>query len=152
MNEWTTTAHQAHWLHASARHHSVRKPFITTQILWGRGVANYADFCFKVFQDRVNNWSTAYLQRAEVRCCSGYDNGIHAPGGDSRTELDIVLILSHAVGVHRYPKKYQGRIGILLDFVWHKPFSSGTTDQAATHRAKDFPLDGSFSPLSMVAT
>uniref|UniRef100_A0A0D9X2C9 Uncharacterized protein n=1 Tax=Leersia perrieri TaxID=77586 RepID=A0A0D9X2C9_9ORYZ len=93
--------------------------------------ADYAEFCFQTFGDRVKNWFTFN----EPRCVAalGYDNGLHAPGrcsgcdagGNSTTEPYLAahhLILSHAAAVKRYREKYQlyqkGRIGILLDFLW----------------------------------
>ncbi|XP_042066161.1 beta-glucosidase 44-like isoform X2 [Salvia splendens] len=96
--------------------------------------ADYAEFCFKVFGDRVKNWQT--FNEPRVVASLGYDNGFFAPGrcskafgncseGNSATEPYIVahnLILSHSAAVQRYRNGYQakqkGRIGILLDFVW----------------------------------
>ncbi|KAH7528607.1 hypothetical protein FEM48_Zijuj05G0089900 [Ziziphus jujuba var. spinosa] len=96
--------------------------------------ADYADFCFKTFGDRVKNWYT--FNEPRVTSALGYDNGFFAPGrcskafgnctaGNSATEPYIAthnLILAHAAAVQRYREKYQktqkGRIGILLDFVW----------------------------------
>ena len=78
--------------------------------------ADYAEFCFQTFGDRVKNWFTFN----EPRCVAalGYDNGLHAPGrcsecaagGNSTTEPYLVayhLILSHAAAVKRYRDKYQ---------------------------------------------
>ena len=81
--------------------------------------ADYADFCFKTFGDRVKNWMT--FNEPRVVAALGYDNGLFAPGrcskafgnctaGDSATEPYIVahhLILSHAAAVQRYREKYQ---------------------------------------------
>ncbi|KAF8679068.1 hypothetical protein HU200_045825 [Digitaria exilis] len=122
--------------------------------------ADYAEFCFQTFGDRVKNWFTFN----EPRCVSalGYDNGIHAPGrcsacpagGNSTTESYIVshhLLLSHAAAVKRYRDKYQlyqkGRIGILLDFVWYEPFSDSNADRAAAQRARDFHLGWFLDPI-----
>jgi beta-glucosidase len=81
--------------------------------------ADYAEFCFHAFGDRVKNWFTFN----EPRCVAalGYDNGLHAPGrcsgcpagGNSTTEPYLVahhLILSHAAAVRRYRDKYQVKI------------------------------------------
>ncbi|URD79837.1 Glycosyl hydrolase family 1 [Musa troglodytarum] len=79
--------------------------------------ANYADFCFERYGDRVKNWFT--FNEPRVVSALGYDNGLHAPGrctnckfgGNSTTEPYIVthnLILSHAAAVKRYREKYQG--------------------------------------------
>ncbi|CAN6169068.1 unnamed protein product [Urochloa humidicola] len=122
--------------------------------------ADYAEFCFQTFGDRVKNWFTFN----EPRCVAalGYDNGLHAPGrcsrctagGNSTTEPYLVahhLILSHAAAVKRYRDKYQlyqkGRIGILLDFVWYEPFSNSSADQAAAQRARDFHLGWFLDPI-----
>jgi len=81
--------------------------------------ADYADFCFKTFGDRVKNWMT--FNEPRVVAALGYDNGLFAPGrcskeygnctvGNSGTEPYIVahhLILSHAAAVQRYRRKYQ---------------------------------------------
>nr|CAB3455180.1 unnamed protein product [Digitaria exilis] len=122
--------------------------------------ADYAEFCFQTFGDRVKNWFTFN----EPRCVSalGYDNGIHAPGrcsgcpagGNSTTEPYLVthhLLLSHAAAVKRYRDKYQlyqkGRIGILLDFVWYEPFSDSNADRAAAQRARDFHIGWFLDPI-----
>ncbi|KAL6011614.1 Beta-glucosidase 44 [Asimina triloba] len=125
--------------------------------------ADYAEFCFKTFGDRVKNWFTFN----EPRCVAalGYDNGIHAPGrcskeygncdvGDSGTEPYIAahhIILAHAEVVKRYHEKYQatqkGRIGILLDFVWYEPLTNKTEDLAAAQRARDFHIGWFLHPL-----
>ncbi|TKW36240.1 hypothetical protein SEVIR_2G427300v4 [Setaria viridis] len=122
--------------------------------------ADYAEFCFQMFGDRVKNWFTFN----EPRCVAalGYDNGLHAPGrcsgcaagGNSTTEPYLVahhLILSHAAAVKRYRDKYQlyqkGRIGILLDFVWYEPFSDSNADRAAAQRARDFHLGWFLDPI-----
>ncbi|GJN33302.1 hypothetical protein PR202_gb21885 [Eleusine coracana subsp. coracana] len=46
--------------------------------------ADYADFCFQAFGDRVKNWFTFN----EPRCVAalGYDNGYHAPGSNSNAD------------------------------------------------------------------
>ncbi|CAN1265567.1 Beta-glucosidase 44 [Linum perenne] len=81
--------------------------------------ADYAEFCFKTFGDRVKNWMT--FNEPRVTAALGYDNGIFAPGrcsksygncteGNSGTEPYIVahnLILAHAEAVKRYREKYQ---------------------------------------------
>ncbi|XP_019101504.1 PREDICTED: beta-glucosidase 44-like [Camelina sativa] len=116
--------------------------------------ADYAEFCFKTFGDRVKNWMT--FNEPRVVAALGYDNGIFAPGrcskafgnctdGNSATEPYIVahhLILAHSAAVQRYRQIYQekkkGRIGILLDFVWFEPLTSSEVDNDAAQRARDF--------------
>ncbi|CAJ2628154.1 unnamed protein product [Trifolium pratense] len=125
--------------------------------------ADYADFCFKTFGDRVKNWMT--FNEPRVVAALGYDNGFFAPGrcskeygnctaGNSGTEPYIVahnLILSHASAVQRYREKYQekqkGRIGILLDFVWYEPLTRSKADNYAAQRARDFHIGWFIHPI-----
>ncbi|KDO62878.1 hypothetical protein CISIN_1g010049mg [Citrus sinensis] len=125
--------------------------------------ADYADFCFKTFGDRVKNWMT--FNEPRVVAALGYDNGFFAPGrcskafgnctvGNSATEPYIVahnLILSHAAAVQRYRQKYEqkqkGRIGILLDFVWYEPLTRSKADNYAAQRARDFHVGWFIHPI-----
>ncbi|CAD6232408.1 unnamed protein product [Miscanthus lutarioriparius] len=124
-----------------------------------KSFADYADFCFKTFGDRVKNWMT--FNEPRVVAALGYDDGKFAPGrctkckaGNSATEPYIVahhLILSHAAAVQRYRQKYQitqkGRIGILLDFVWYEALTNSTADQAAAERSRDFHVGWFLHPI-----
>ncbi|KAM7482956.1 hypothetical protein LguiB_007539 [Lonicera macranthoides] len=92
--------------------------------------ADYAEFCFKTFGDRVKNWMTFN----EPRCIAalGYDNGYFAPGrcskaygnctaGDSATEPYIVahnLILCHSSAVERYRENYLAYSYWLYNVPW----------------------------------
>ncbi|KAG5229814.1 glycosyl hydrolase family protein [Salix suchowensis] len=125
--------------------------------------ADYADFCFKTFGDRVKNWMT--FNEPRVVAALGYDNGFFAPGrcskafgnctvGNSATEPYTVahhLILSHAAAVQRYREKYQekqkGRIGILLDFVYYEPLTGSKADKLAAQRARDFHVGWFIHPI-----
>ncbi|KAF3325909.1 beta-glucosidase 1-like protein [Carex littledalei] len=121
--------------------------------------ADYADFCFETFGDRVKNWMT--FNEPRVVAALGYDDGQFAPGrcticsaGNSATEPYIVahnLILSHAAAVERYRNKYQakqkGRIGILLDFVWYEPLTDSKGDNDAAQRARDFHVGWFLHPI-----
>lgn len=121
--------------------------------------ADYAEFCFKIFGDRVKNWMT--FNEPRVVAALGYDDGKFAPGrctncsaGNSATEPYIVahnLILSHAAAVERYRNKYQakqkGRIGILLDFVWYEPLTDSKADNDAAQRARDFHVGWFLHPI-----
>ncbi|CAN1856459.1 Beta-glucosidase 44 [Linum perenne] len=125
--------------------------------------ADYAEFCFRTFGDRVKNWMT--FNEPRVTAALGYDNGIFAPGrcsksygncteGNSGTEPYIVahnLILAHAEAVQRYREKYQaeqkGKIGTLLDFVWYEPLTRGKADNYAAQRARDFHIGWFLHPI-----
>jgi hypothetical protein len=78
--------------------------------------ADYADFCFKTFGDRVKNWFT--MNEPRIVALLGYDTGTNPPnhctkcaaGGNSATEPYKAvhnIILSHATAVARYRSKYQ---------------------------------------------
>ncbi|KAK8559796.1 hypothetical protein V6N13_016530 [Hibiscus sabdariffa] len=125
--------------------------------------ADYAEFCFKTFGDRVKNWMT--FNEPRVVAALGFDNGVNPPNrcskqfgncidGNSATEPYVVahhLILSHAEAVKRYREKYQakqnGRIGIFLDFVWYEPLTRSIADNYAAQRARDFHIGWFLHPL-----
>ncbi|KAL5789683.1 hypothetical protein ACOSQ2_004571 [Xanthoceras sorbifolium] len=126
--------------------------------------ADYAEFCFKTFGDRVKNWFT--YNEPRVIAALGFDNGINPPSrcskaygnctaGDSSTEPYIAahnMILSHAEAVKRYREKYQqtqkGKIGILLDFVWYEPLTDSKADNYAAQRARDFHIGWFLHPIT----
>ncbi|XP_019167449.1 PREDICTED: beta-glucosidase 44-like [Ipomoea nil] len=125
--------------------------------------ADYAEFCFKTFGDRVKNWFS--FNEPRVVAALGYDNGYFAPGrcsqpfgncteGNSATEPYIVthnLLLSHGAAAQRYRAKYQakqkGRFGILLDFSWYEPLTRSKADNYAAQRARDFHLGWFLHPI-----
>ncbi|KAM0848224.1 hypothetical protein ACQ4PT_054541 [Festuca glaucescens] len=123
--------------------------------------ATFADFCFKTYGDRVKNWFT--INEPRMMASHGYGDGFFAPGrcsgcrfgGNSATEPYIAghhLLLAHAAAVKIYRDKYQhaqqGKIGILLDFVWYEPLTYTTEDEFAAHRAREFTLGWFMHPIT----
>lgn len=118
--------------------------------------ADYAEFCFKTFGDRVKHWFT--FNEPRVIAALGFDSGSNPPlrcskhfgnctAGNSATEPYIAahnMILAHGAAAQRYKAAYQktqkGKIGILLDFVWYEPLTRGKADNYAAQRARDFHI------------
>ncbi|KAF5180437.1 Beta-glucosidase [Thalictrum thalictroides] len=125
--------------------------------------AEFAEFCFKAFGDRVKKWVT--VNEPSIFATHGYLNGINAPGrcspqygncteGDSLREPYIVahnLLLAHMHAVKIYRTKYQekqkGNIGIALHSDWYMPYSSLQMDVDATQRVLDNSLGLYIDPI-----
>ncbi|XP_051145086.1 beta-glucosidase 12-like [Andrographis paniculata] len=126
---------------------------------------DFADICFKEFGDRIKHWIT--FNEPFVFINGGYDGGLVgnlAPGrctsrakcrqGNSATEPYIVghhILLSHAVAVELYKKKYQatqkGKIGITQISHWMVPSSKNKLDHEAAYRALDFMYGWFMDPI-----
>ncbi|PIA42746.1 hypothetical protein AQUCO_02000298v1 [Aquilegia coerulea] len=125
--------------------------------------AEFAEFCFKAFGDRVKKWMT--VNEPSIFATHGYLNGINAPGrcsppngncteGDSLREPYIVshnLLLAHTHAVKIYRTKYQekqkGSIGISLHSDWYMPYSTSQMDVDATQRVLDNSLGLYIDPI-----
>ncbi|KAM4626992.1 lactase/phlorizin hydrolase-like [Discoglossus pictus] len=96
--------------------------------------ADYADFCFSNFGDRVKFWIT--FDEPWVVSYAGYGTGQHAPGikdaGDSSYKVAHTILKAHAKAWHVYNDKYrsqqQGKVGISLNSDWAEP-ASPTKDE-----------------------
>ncbi|GAB4828121.1 hypothetical protein Ancab_035036 [Ancistrocladus abbreviatus] len=128
--------------------------FLSDKIV--KDFTDFADLCFKVFGDRVKDWTT--LNEPNLSTWNGYSTGIFAPGrcskfmgncsaGNSAMEPYIVghnLILCHASAVDLYRKKYQahqkGKIGIALATTWILPINTTLASRKAAERAIDFSI------------
>jgi beta-glucosidase len=92
---------------------SIKKP----SVFFCRNIfADYAEFCFKTYGDRIQNWFT--FNEPRIVAALGFDTGTNPPnrctkcaaGGNSATEPYTVvhnILLSHATAVARYRNKYQ---------------------------------------------
>ena len=112
-----------HWDTPSALHNNTSTGgFLSKDIV--EKFADYADFAFGAFGDRVKHWLT--LNEPWTVAINGYLSGSHAPGrcsnesekclksggGNNSTEPYIAthnMILSHAKAVQTYRTKYQAK-------------------------------------------
>ncbi|XP_042394641.1 beta-glucosidase 16-like isoform X4 [Zingiber officinale] len=127
----------------------------------------FAEVCFREFGDRVKLWST--INEPNLFARFAYRDGTFPPGrcsepygnchtGDSKTEPYRAvhnMILSHAVAVDIYRKKYQvkqgGSIGIVVTSKWYEPLTNSTDDCLATERALSFELLWILDPILLGA-
>ncbi|XP_042382424.1 beta-glucosidase 16-like isoform X1 [Zingiber officinale] len=123
----------------------------------------FAEVCFREFGDRVKFWITfnepnLFLKFAyqigrypPSRCSEPYGN---CQSGDSEREPYIAarnVILSHAIAVDIYRKKYQvkqgGSIGIVVTSKWFEPLTNSTADCLAAERALAFEAPWILDPI-----
>ncbi|XP_074562426.1 beta-glucosidase 16-like isoform X2 [Curcuma longa] len=123
----------------------------------------FAEVCFREFGDRVKFWITFNEPNLFVKFA--YGSGKYPPGrcsepygnchsGDSETEPYIAarnIILSHAIAVDIYRKKYQvkqgGSIGIVVTSKWFEPLTNSTIDCLAAERALAFEAPWILDPM-----
>uniref|UniRef100_A0A2N9GKE1 Beta-glucosidase n=1 Tax=Fagus sylvatica TaxID=28930 RepID=A0A2N9GKE1_FAGSY len=90
------------------------KGLLSDQVV--KDFADYADFCFKTFGDRVKNWMT--FNEPRVVAALGYDNGLFAPGRSKADNLAAQRARDFHVGwfIHpivygEYPRTMQEIVG-----------------------------------------
>ncbi|CAK7331827.1 unnamed protein product [Dovyalis caffra] len=126
--------------------------------------ADYADFCYKTFGDRVKLWIT--MNEPNGLAINGYTIGTFAPGrcsktlgnctgGNSAIEPYVVahnLILSHGAAVKLYKEQYQaiqkGQIGITIVSHWFIPKFNTSANRVAVSRALDFMFGWFARPIT----
>ncbi|XP_062904706.1 lactase/phlorizin hydrolase-like [Mobula hypostoma] len=114
--------------------------------------ADYADFCFAAFGDRVKYWIT--FNEPWVISYAGYGTGQHAPGiSDVNTAVYKVghtIIKAHAKAWHKYDRNYRsqqrGQLGIALNSDWAEP-SSQNADVSIADRYLQFMLGWFAHPI-----
>ncbi|KAM4697905.1 lactase/phlorizin hydrolase [Rhinophrynus dorsalis] len=116
--------------------------------------AEYADFCFSNFGDRVKFWIT--FHEPWVVSYAGYGTGQHAPGikdpGNASFQVTHNIIKAHAKAWHVYNDTYrsqqQGKVGISLNSDWAEPASStNSADVEAAERYLQFMLGWFAHPI-----
>uniref|UniRef100_A0A8C8R6Z1 Lactase n=1 Tax=Pelusios castaneus TaxID=367368 RepID=A0A8C8R6Z1_9SAUR len=111
--------------------------------------ANYADFCFATFGDRVKLWIT--FHEPWVISYAGYGTGQHPPGiADPGVAHSIIK--AHAKAWHVYDDKYRsqqrGKVGIVLNSDWAEPKTpTSSEDVKAAERYMQFMLGWFAHPI-----
>ncbi|XP_015724338.1 lactase-phlorizin hydrolase [Coturnix japonica] len=109
--------------------------------------ANYADFCFATFGDRVKFWVT--FHEPWVISYAGYGTGEHPPGitdpGIASYKVAHTILKAHAKVWHLYNDRYrsqqQGRVGLVLNSDWAEPQTpANSEDVKASERYLQFML------------
>jgi len=98
--------------------------------------AEYADVCYRAFDDRVPRWVT--LNEPWVVTNDGYVIGAHAPGHRDFREAPIVshnLLRAHGSAVQAYRATGKHEIGLVVNLEPKYAASDSAADIAATARA-----------------
>ncbi|KAM9305033.1 lactase/phlorizin hydrolase-like [Gastrophryne carolinensis] len=116
--------------------------------------AEYADFCFSSFGDRVKHWIT--FHEPWVVSYAGYGTGEHAPGisepGKASFKVTHNIVKAHAKAWHVYNDIYrsnqQGKVGISLNSDWAEPETPNDPESvSATERYLQFMLGWFAHPI-----
>ena len=114
--------------------------------------AGYAQLCFRLFGDRVQNWIT-FNEPQTVADCFEYGNcapGIYMPGVGGY-QIIHQWLLAHQKAWHIYDDNYrsaqQGLVGMTICGGWCDPNSQGQADIDAAQRSMQFGMGWLMSPL-----
>ncbi|XP_034642170.1 lactase-phlorizin hydrolase [Trachemys scripta elegans] len=116
--------------------------------------ADYADFCFATFGDRVKFWIT--FHEPWVISYAGYGTGQHPPGitdpGVASYKVAHSIIKAHAKAWHLYDDQYRsqqhGKVGIVLNSDWAEPKTpTSSEDVKAAERYMHFMLGWFAHPI-----
>ncbi|XP_053327174.1 lactase/phlorizin hydrolase [Spea bombifrons] len=116
--------------------------------------ADYADYCFRSFGDRVKFWIT--FHEPWVVSYAGYGTGEHAPGikepGNASYKVSHNILKAHAKAWHVYNDKYRsqqnGQVGVSLNSDWAEPASpTDPEDVTAAERYLQFMLGWFAHPI-----
>ncbi|ELK24695.1 Cytosolic beta-glucosidase [Myotis davidii] len=114
----------------------------------------YAQFCFKMFGDRVKQWIT--INEPNMFALLAYDLGAFPPGvphlGTGGYQAAHNLIKAHARAWHSYDslfrKEQKGLVSLALFCGWVEPADpNSVSDQEAAKRALAFHLDFFAKPI-----
>ncbi|XP_018417300.1 PREDICTED: lactase-phlorizin hydrolase-like [Nanorana parkeri] len=116
--------------------------------------AEYADFCFNTFGDRVKHWIT--FHEPWVVSYAGYGTGEHAPRiqdpGSASLKVTHNIVKAHAKAWHIYNDNYRGQqhgqVGISLNSDWAEPMNPNDPESVnATERYVQFMLGWFAHPI-----
>lgn len=137
-----------HWDLPQALQESYNGWLCTNGEIW-TDFRNYADFCFKIYGDRVKHWIT--INEPQTICVNSYEYNYFAPGtgtsnGNSPNgdeyKVGHNLLIAHGYAADLYRKKYQnkqnGKIGIACNMDWGEPLTNSQADVDAAERRNKF--------------